>query len=111
MMDSTMGLLEDLRQSWSRVVTSYVRGQWLLAHTGFQITQAMLRAGQSVGGGTAPLGTNELLSLASARMKQGLAPPREVYLAPYRDQIDWTQCPAWARPSDPDLFEGCTHEG
>jgi hypothetical protein len=44
-------------------------------------------------------------------MSKGFAPPREVYLAPYRNQIDWTQFPDWARPSDPDLFEDCSHEG
>jgi len=34
----------------------------------------------------------------------GLAPPREIYKAPYRSQIDWEKFPNWARPSDPELF-------
>jgi hypothetical protein len=41
----------------------------------------------------------------------GLAPPREIYKAPYRGQIDWEKFPMWARPSDPELFEGSCHEG
>jgi len=44
-------------------------------------------------------------------MAAGLAPPPEIYQVPYRNQIDWSKFPEWARPSDPDLFEGCSHEG
>jgi hypothetical protein len=28
-----------------------------------------------------------------------------------RDRVDWSTLPEWARPSDPDLFEGCVHKG
>ena len=48
---------------------------------------------------------------ATERVRQGLARPKEVYEVPYRDWIDWTQFPEWARPSDPELFQGCSHEG
>jgi hypothetical protein len=44
-------------------------------------------------------------------MRQGLAPPREVYEVQNRGRIDWTTAPDWARPADPELFEGCGHEG
>ena len=37
--------------------------------------------------------------------------PREVYQAPYRNLIDWSRFPDWARPSDPEMFEGSGHEG
>jgi hypothetical protein len=76
-----------------------------------------LQATQKVLTGTPPVagdafgGTEAMISLALERTKKGLAPPREVYLAPYRNQIDWTAFPDWAKPNDPDMFEGCSHEG
>jgi hypothetical protein len=48
---------------------------------------------------------------ARQRTRQGLAPSREIYDVLNRDQVDWSTLPEWARPSDPDLFEGCVHEG
>lgn len=48
---------------------------------------------------------------ASERVRQGLAPPKEIYEAPYRDRIDWSKFPEWARPTDPEVFQGCGHEG
>ena len=53
----------------------------------------------------------ELLEVATARLQQGLAPPRELYLVQNRHRIPWSQLPGWARPSDPELFDGCCHEG
>jgi hypothetical protein len=52
-----------------------------------------------------------LEGLAAERLERGLAPPKEIYDAPYRDLIDWSRFPDWARPSDPELFQGCVHEG
>jgi hypothetical protein len=34
-----------------------------------------------------------------------------VYEAQNRNRIDWTKMPEWARPADPELFEGAGHEG
>jgi hypothetical protein len=48
---------------------------------------------------------------ARKRTQQGLAPPREIYDIGNRDLVDWSTLPEWARPSDPDMFEGCVHEG
>jgi hypothetical protein len=48
---------------------------------------------------------------AIARMHRGLPPPREVYDVQNRARVDWTSAPDWARPVDPELFEGCGHEG
>lgn len=53
----------------------------------------------------------ELSRRVHERLSQGLAPPREAYLAPHRSLIDWTDVPEWARPIDPEIFEGCSHEG
>jgi hypothetical protein len=66
----------------------------------------------STSGGSPTAGKlQQLERLAAERVSQGLPPPREVYQAPYRNQIDWTRFPEWARPSDPELFEGTGHEG
>ena len=60
---------------------------------------------------TQALDVDGLVALAQARMREGLAPPPELYLIQHRDRIPWGQFPGWARPSDPDLFDGCCHEG
>lgn len=52
-----------------------------------------------------------LIAKIEERIRQGLAPPPEVYQAHIRDKIDWAQLPSWATPLDPDLFEGSAHEG
>src|SRR5262245_35660991 len=48
---------------------------------------------------------------AHQRTRQGLAPPREIYDIRNRAQVDWSTLPDWAMPPDPDIFEGCVHEG
>jgi hypothetical protein len=103
--------LEALRQSWSRAMTSLVWGHWLMVNTGIQTTQTLLATAVPDAPRAPPTKTAGVVALASARLKQGLAPPREAYQAPYRNQIDWSQFPDWARPCDPELFEGCGHEG
>jgi hypothetical protein len=54
------------------------------------------------------LETLEQSALEQAR--RGLPLPRQVYDAQNRSRIDWSRFPCWARPSDPELFEG-GHEG
>ena len=53
----------------------------------------------------------ELLKLAMTRVQRGLAPPPELYRVRDRSLIDWSVFPEWARPIDPEVFEGCSHEG
>jgi hypothetical protein len=53
----------------------------------------------------------ELFELAQSRMRRGFAPPPEIYRIEYRNRIDWLQFPSWAWPTDPELFDGCCHEG
>jgi len=48
---------------------------------------------------------------AAERARRGLAPPKEIYETPYRQRIDWSAFPDWARPTDPEVFQGCSHEG
>jgi hypothetical protein len=45
------------------------------------------------------------------RLSKGLAPPREIYDVRNRERIDWSKVPDWARAPDPEVFEGCAHEG
>jgi hypothetical protein len=58
-----------------------------------------------------PAEFEELRERAAERVRQGAAPPREVYEVQNRSRIDWSLFPEWARPSDPELYEGCAHEG
>jgi hypothetical protein len=53
----------------------------------------------------------DLIKVAKERLSKGLAPPREIYDVQNRDRIDWGNVPDWARSIDPELFEGCAHEG
>ena len=52
-----------------------------------------------------------LMRRVDERISRGLAPPREIYQVQNRDKVDWSRVPEWARPVDPDMFEGCGHEG
>ena len=52
-----------------------------------------------------------LIQLAEQRMSHGFAPPPEIYRIEYRRRIDWLQFPGWARPVDPQVFDGCCHQG
>jgi hypothetical protein len=114
-----------IRECWSRVVTSMMWNQWLMLDGGLRAAQTVLAlaaaatgpqvAGAKVSKQSAARGTErmpeELIRRAEERMRNGLAPPREVYQSPYRDHVDWSRFPDWARPSDPDLFDGSGHEG
>jgi len=111
--------LQAAQQSWSRTLSSIVWAQWMVLDTSLEAAQRLLKsavpAGPAVGRGQATPnvegGPAELIRRAMERMKKGLAPPREVYQTPYRNQIDWSQFPDWARPIDPELFENSSHEG
>lgn len=52
-----------------------------------------------------------IVRIAEARMSAGFAPPPEIYEVRLRNRINWGDYPAWAQPVDPELFEGCCHEG
>jgi hypothetical protein len=105
--------MKAFRQSWTSTVTSLMWGQWIVLDTGFRTAQAIFQAASAPPGAVSAKHSkkDELVSRAVERMKKGLAPPREIYQAPYRNQIDWSQFPDWARPSDPEMYEGCGHEG
>jgi hypothetical protein len=103
---------------WSRVVASLLCCPWQLVEvqyrTGLRIMESMFAAAGGAKPAARPAAADELgrlQRLLAERIGRGLPPPKEVYQAPYRSRIDWSAIPEWARPSDPDLFEGCGHEG
>jgi hypothetical protein len=108
-------------RSWTRTVTSLVwQNQWKLLDVQYQAGIRLLDA--LVGGPAAPETQPPRLSedpttspnleqRAVERLRQGLAPPREIYEVQHRSHVDWSMLPDWARPMDPELFEGCAHEG
>jgi len=111
-------------QFLSKAVTNMTGNQWRLLATqsqlGINLWKAMLgvfppggssgeQQGEVVASGSASTAAS-LESRATERLKRGFAPPREIYDVQNRGRIDWSSLPDWARPVDPDLFEG-GHEG
>jgi hypothetical protein len=115
MIDQASSNLEALSRNWARTVTSVVWGQWAVLDAGLQAAQKVLAATASVPGArrqeTRAAGAEAVVRRAEERMAKGLAPPPEIYQATYRNRIDWSRFPDWARPCDPELFEGTGHEG
>ncbi len=119
-------------ESWSHVLTSLLQYQWQLLEAqmeagrralvqtiGFAMPPALERPGDkpappATGATpTADVGAEvrQLQQAALECVQRGKVPPRKIYAAPYRRQIDWTKFPDWARPSDPELFADLAHEG
>jgi hypothetical protein len=111
-------------QCWSHTVTGVLACQVELLETqcqvGFKMVEAALhvpdkseaRPGEPVR--AAPQTTDDfqkLEALALERTSKGFAPPTAIYAVPYRNRIDWSRFPDWARPIDPEVFVGCGHEG
>jgi hypothetical protein len=114
MMDSQSTAAPTVCRQWSEAVASLLTEPWRLFETqyesGMRIVETMWGAfAQGPPGAGDDL--RRLERVSAERVRKGLAPPPEVYRAPYRTRIDWSQFPDWARPTDPELFEGCGHEG
>lgn len=109
-----------LSHYWSQTVLDLFRCQWNLFEYQYQAYRRMMEMTlpctsgharpEELAGETADE-LERLTNLAEERVRQGLAPPKEIYEVWYRDRIDWSRFPGWAWPCDPDLFEGCGHEG
>jgi hypothetical protein len=56
-------------------------------------------------------GFEELERRGAALTARGLPPPKELYEVQNRSRVDWSKFPEWARPIDPEVFEGSAHEG
>ncbi len=107
----------ELYHGWSRALTRVAFSPWNLlasqceAGAGMLDTLLVALRGEQAGPAPAPGGVDALEREALERVRQGLSPPREIYQVPNRDRINWARFPDWARPSDPELFEGSGHEG
>jgi hypothetical protein len=107
-------------QCWAHTVAGVLTWPLQLLETqcrlGLEIAEAAVRipGGPQTGPDAGPRVADELRrleGLAVERAQKGLAPPREIYRAPYRDRVDWSRLPEWARPIDPEVFQDCGHEG
>jgi hypothetical protein len=111
-------------QFLSDAVAEVTREQWEVVEAqsrfGLALWDALLRGYQPVASSQEPPGKvaepaqasfpNTLQQETAKRLKEGLAPPREIYDVQNRGRIDWASVPDWAKPVDPEVFEGA-HEG
>jgi len=105
-------------KGWVNAATTLLAYQWKLFDAQYETGLKMMKAALGVGPPDKPASelpaidmVQQLQRQAAERISHGLAPPKEIYQAPFRGQIDWGKLPEWARPSDPELFEGSSHEG
>jgi hypothetical protein len=120
MFDELIANVRCVNRCWSRVTTGLLRGQWAWAGAGLRAADQLLGAAAEplapVGitatpAAEAPGQLDDLVGRALDRVGEGMPPPRELYDVKYRERIDWLRFPAWARPSDPEVYTGCGHEG
>jgi len=120
MFDEVIDNIRSVNRSWSQVTTGLLRGQWAWVDAGLRTADKLLEvaaeAPAAVGVAARPAadrpgGLDALVGYSLERVRKGLPPPRELYDVKYREQVDWLRFPAWARPSDPEAFVGCGHEG
>jgi hypothetical protein len=100
-------------EAWCQACADLMRAQWAVLDSQYRLglrALGTLLGGPEEGPVKGPEKAEELEGRARERMRRGLPPPREVYDAQNRGRIDWSQCPDWARPSDPEMFQGA-HEG
>jgi hypothetical protein len=117
--------VRSLHSCWAEAVTEVLRTPWLVLDVSYRMSNTLWKAtlplltGSEPRHGAAveasvpvtPAATAQLVERATERLAKGLAPPREIYEAQNRGRVDWLRVPEWARPADPELFEGCVHEG
>jgi hypothetical protein len=95
---------------WARAVAGLAWNQWRVIDAQYAAGIDLLDAAAGHPAGTATQ-LQTLEQEALERVSKGLPPPREVYEAQNRGHIDWSRFPDWARPIDPEVFEGSSHEG
>jgi hypothetical protein len=110
MNESMFPVCRKVYECWSQVLTSIVWNQWKLLDVQYEASLGLLDA--VCGRPSGEPGVHGSLDRAVAeRVQKGLSPPREAYQVQNRGRIDWSRYPDWARPIDPEVFEGCSHEG
>ena len=120
MIEDVLANIRCVNRSLSRVTTGLLRGQWAWVDAGLRTADRLLGA-TAEPSSAAPVATppaaeaagglDSLVHRALDRVGMGKPPPRELYDVKYREQIDWLRFPLWARPSDPEAYTGCGHEG
>jgi hypothetical protein len=110
MIDEVIAGFRSVNRSWSQVTTGLLQAQWACVEAGFRTADTLLGAAAQKGH-EGPGDLDALVRCSLERVGMGKPPPRELYDVSYREQIDWLRFPAWARPSDPEAFAGCAHEG
>jgi hypothetical protein len=109
-------------QCLSRGLAGMARWQWLLLDAQFRAGLKLVAVMSSepvpppgrepeTAARRAATDLKEIERQAAERASKGLPPPREIYEVQNRNRIDWSRFPEWARPVDPEVFEGCGHEG
>jgi hypothetical protein len=101
--------LGTIPECWSRAITSLMWHQWKLLDAQYGAGLDLLGVVTGESAKASALETLERFALE--RVHKGLPPPREIYNAQNRNRINWSLFPEWARPVDPELFEGSAHEG
>jgi hypothetical protein len=108
---------------WSQTVMDVLAWQMEYVETQHQVGCMLVEAALQTPAELAPAGGEageqpfiadefqRLEALALERARKGFAPSRELYAVPYRERVDWSRFPDWARPIDPELFEHSGHEG
>ncbi len=118
MIPPVLAATENVRHLWSRAAQDFLWGQWVLVDSGFALARRVLDRAAELPPPPDPVPSRlvsrpaeDVAAQASGRVQAGFAPPREVYDVTRRQAIDWLTWPAWARPCDPELFEGTAREG
>ncbi len=55
--------------------------------------------------------TKPIILVTGATGNTGSSVVEQLLQRGYRHSIDWARFPSWAQPVDPQLYEGCCHEG
>jgi len=119
-----MNASQTVCQWWSQALAGVLAWQWKIMEAQYRIGLKVVEAAMPIPGspgsgsdkppGQVPQVTDKFQSLearACEQARKGRALPSEIYEVPYRDRIDWSKFPDWARPCDPELFQECGHEG
>jgi hypothetical protein len=111
-----MGAHTSVYENWSQTLTGLLRCQWSLLDAHFRMGMDLVKAMEPAAApGPSPSvageGFEELERRGAALTARGLPPPKELYEVQNRSRVDWSRFPEWARPVDPEVFDGSGHEG
>src|SRR5262245_1416457 len=96
-------------ETWSQTLTGLLRCQWSLLDAHYRMGMEVVNtiggaAPRAASVGSEPL--EELERRGAELAAKGLPPPKALYEVQNRNRVDWSRFPEWARPIDPEVFEG-----